>query len=568
MLFALAQIDTTVGDHAGNAALIIAAAEEAAAAGARLVVFPELAVTGYPPRDLLDRPAFVAATRAATNDLARRLPEGITALVGTVEPSGASAGRPLVNVAALLQRGAPPRVVGRKCLLPTYDVFDEDRYFEPADRAADPFEVDGLPLGVVICEDMWTAEGPMAGDDAGRRHRRDPVADAVAIGARAILVISASPFDLGKPAVREELLSGHARRHGVPMLLCNLVGGNDDLVFDGRSLAVDARGELVARGAHAKPDLVLVEVTASGDRGAGRVTAGAPGDASAPRPAREDDANELLAAILVLGTADYVRKCGFGGAIVGLSGGIDSALTAAIAARALGRENVVGVSMPSRFSSAGSRDDARALAENLGIELREVPIEPIFASFLDGLAPVFGDAPFDVTEENLQARTRGALLMAISNKTGRIVLTTGNKSELAVGYCTLYGDMCGGLAVISDLPKTLVYELAIHWNRDGEVIPVATIEKPPSAELRPDQRDEDSLPPYEVLDAILAAYIERHEDPAAIAARGFDRAVVDDVIRKVDRNEYKRNQAAPGLRVTSKAFGTGRRYPIAQRYGH
>ena len=542
MKIALAQINTTVGDFEGNRQRILAALRRGTEAGADLVMTPELAITGYPPRDLLLRPAFVARNLEVLSDLAAAA--GQTALVvGYVGRNEAGPGRDATNSAALLHRGRIVATRG-KSLLPSYDVFDEDRYFEPA-TGNEPVAFGGLKLGLTVCEDLWNDEGFWP----DRRYRRNPAAELVAAGADLLLNLSASPWHLGKNRVRHAMLGVLAKRTGVPLLYCNSVGGNDELVFDGASLAFNAEGRLIARGEGFAEDFVLVDTGAT---------------AAAEPLALADE--EKLHRALVLGLRDYLHKCGFKSAVLGLSGGIDSALTAALAVAALGPENVHGVALPSRYSSEGSLADAGALARNLGIRYDVIPIEPAFRTLKAGLAPVFGDRPEDLTEENIQARLRGVILMALSNKFGSLVLTTGNKSELAVGYCTLYGDMCGGLAVINDVPKTMVYRLARWINRKGEIIPESSITKPPSAELRPDQTDQDSLPPYDVLDAILDAYVVECRPVAEIIAAGFDPGQVRRVVRLIDLSEYKRRQAAPGLKVTSKAFGVGRRIPVAQRY--
>lgn len=536
MRVALAQVNATVGDFEGNAKKILAAAAAARDAGADVVALPEMAVTGYPPRDLLERRAFVAAAVEATERIARGLP--LPALLGTVRPNEGP-GRPLKNAAALC-RGGRIEAWAEKCLLPTYDVFDEDRYFEPG-RPAAPWEVAGRRLGVTICEDVWTGTALPV-----RRHHDDPVAATVAEGADVILNVSASPFEKGKPAARRALLADHARRHGRPVLFTNMVGGNDDLVFDGEALSVSAAGEVAAAGRPFEEDLLVVDPDAPG--------------AAAPPPLEDVEA---VRRALVLGTRDYVAKCGFKRVAVALSGGIDSSLVAAVAAEAVGARNVLGVSLPTRYSSPGSRTDAAALAARLGIDFRTIEIDPVFEAFLRALAPAFEGKKPDVTEENLQSRVRGAVMMALSNKTGRLVLTTGNKSETAVGYCTLYGDTAGGLAVIADVPKTLVYAVADLYR---EAIPPDVFTKPPSAELRPGQRDQDSLPPYGLLDSVLEAYVEEGLSPEEIRARGVDPAVVSKVVGLVEGSEWKRRQVAPGLRVTTKAFGTGRRVPIAKRW--
>jgi NAD+ synthetase len=542
---ALGQIDPTIGDFAGNLRLIDEAAARAQAAGADLLVLPELALCGYPARDLLEREAFLAASNQALADLAARPRGDLAVLVGFPEVlPEAKAGRRLANAAALIE-GGRIAAVRRKSLLPFYDVFDEWRYFEPADTVA-PVPFRGRRLGISICEDIWN-DGDFWPQPL---YREDPIAKLVAAGADLLINIAASPFTLEKRRLRPRMLAAVARHWQRPLVFVNQVGGQDDLLFDGASLALDARGELVGRAAEHAPDLLVVDV----DAGQGEV-----------RPLPDSDARSALGA-LVLGTTDYARRCGFTGALVGLSGGIDSAVVACIASRALGPAQVLGVAMPSRYSSDHSRRDAAELAKNLGIELREIPIEPVFSAYLATLAPAFAGRPPDVTEENLQARIRGALLMALSNKLGKLLLSTGNKSEIATGYCTLYGDTNGGLAVISDVPKTLVYEIARTINQDRPVIPESTLSKPPSAELRPGQVDQDSLPPYDVLDAILHGYVEEGLDARALVARGLAPAVVAQVIGLVRVSEYKRRQLPPGLKITGKAFGTGRRYPVAQGF--
>jgi len=541
MKLALAQINTTVGDFDGNLALLRAAYERGVAAGAELLVAPELAMTGYPPRDLLLKSGFIEGNLAALESLAQSV-EGTGLVVGHVAANERQPGRPAVNAVSLLHQG---KIVATrvKTLLPTYDVFDEDRYFEPAESNV-PVEFNGCRLGLTICEDVWN-------DDAfwpDRRYRGNPVEELVRQGAEIIINVSASPWNLGKEATRREMLASLAIKAQRPVVYCNAVGGNDELIFDGGSLALNAAGEALAACPHFSEALVEVDLD------------------GAAQPASEPDAMALLHDALVLGMRDYLGKCGFSSAVIGLSGGIDSAVTAALAVQALGAEHVRGITMPSPYSSQGSLDDSEALAANLGIQYDVIPIHAGFEMMKASLEPIFGDRPEDVTEENMQARLRGLILMAVSNKFGSLVLTTGNKSELAVGYCTLYGDMCGGLAVISDVPKTKVFELARWINREGEIIPEATITKPPSAELRPDQKDEDSLPPYEVLDAILEQYVVECRSVAEIVADGFDETTVKRVARLIDLNEYKRRQAAPGLKVTSKAFGVGRRIPVAQKF--
>ena len=544
MRIALAQINTTVGDFNGNVERIVRFAREGQKRGADLVVFPELALTGYPPRDLVEEPHFVERSERELERLAGLVPE-VRILVGYVRRSGAVQGKAAADSAALLY-GGKRVLVYDKILLPFYDVFDESRYFEPGGAQAIS-ELAGYRLGITICEDAWNDK------NFWKRlfYTRDPVEETVRGGANLVLNIASSPFSAEKIALRERMLAAIARERRVPVVYVNHVGGNDQLVFDGSSMALDSTGKVVARARSFEEDLVLFDAaTSSGELH--------------ERPASE---TEAVYEALKLGTRDYVAKCGFRKALVGLSGGIDSSLVATIAADALGPENVSGVGMPGPYSSAGSLRDAEALARNLRIAFRVIPITPIFEQYLRTLAPAFCDLPADVTEENVQARIRGNILMALSNKFCSLVLSTGNKSELAVGYCTLYGDMAGGLAVIADVPKTMVYELARHANRERERIPRATLTKPPSAELRAGQTDLDTLPPYEVLDPILRAYIEEHQCADEIVRRfGFDPALVRDIVRRVNSAEYKRQQAAPALKVTAKAFGMGRRYPIANRY--
>ena len=540
---ALAQINPTVGDFGGNSAKIIDYALRAKSAGVDLVLFPELSVCGYPPRDLVERPWFVERNRQAAEEIASGT-KGIAVICGLVTPAKAATGKSVLNSAALLRDGKIAAIQSKR-LLPTYDVFDEVRNFAPADRQGIiPF--DGTPLALTICEDAW--------NDKNFWDRRlygiDPVEDLIAAGGRILLNISASPFYLHKRELRRDMLSAIAKHYRVPVAMVNQVGGNDSLVFDGSSLALGPNGEVITQAKSFEEDLICFDSeTLQGDI-----------------HDRDDGVESSAYAALVLGTRDYVRKCGFKKVVLGLSGGIDSALTAAIAVDALGKENVIGVGMPGPYSSPGSIDDSAVLAKNLGIRFELIPIGDIFRTYLQSMEPVFADLPPDVTEENIQARIRGSLLMAMSNKFGALVLTTGNKSEIGVGYCTLYGDMCGGLAVISDVPKTLVYLLARYVNSREPVIPESTLEKPPSAELRPDQKDSDSLPPYDVLDTILEAYVEENQPPEEIATRyALDPALVRKVATMVDRSEYKRQQAAPGLKISPKAFGFGRRYPIAAR---
>jgi NAD+ synthase/NAD+ synthase (glutamine-hydrolysing) len=544
MKIALAQINTTVGDFPANVERMVRYARCAVERGADLVVFPELALCGYPPRDLVERPEFLARSEAEIHRLAGLLPE-IPALVGYVRRSGAQQGKAASDAAALLSGG---RVVldYAKMLLPFYDVFDESRYFEPG-TAPGLYDLAGIPLGVTICEDIWN-------DKNFWKHRfysRDPAEETVRAGARVLLNIASSPYNTEKIGLRLDMLRSLALEHRVPVVYVNHVGGNDSLIFDGSSMALNARGELAARAKSFEEDLVVFDTA----DGTGEIHVG------------PDSETEAVYRALLLGTRDYVSKCGFHHVVVGLSGGIDSSLVATLAADALGPANVLGVAMPGPFSSPGSLRDAEALARNLGISLRTVSITPIYEAYLRALEPVFEGRPRDVTEENIQARIRGNILMALSNKFGALVLSTGNKSELAVGYCTLYGDMAGGLAVIADVPKTMVYELARFANRAGERIPRSSIEKAPSAELRPNQTDQDTLPPYEVLDVILRAYIEDHLSGQEIVRKfSLDPELVRETLRRVNAAEYKRQQAAPALKVTAKAFGMGRRYPIAQKF--
>jgi NAD+ synthase/NAD+ synthase (glutamine-hydrolysing) len=556
MKIALAQINTTVGDFAGNIDRIVRFARTAQERGADLVVFPELAVCGYPPRDLVEKPGFIRKSEAELERLAGLLPPTPT-LVGYVRRSHAVQGKPAADAAALIKDG---RVVldYTKILLPFYDVFDESRYFEPGQSVALQ-ELNGFKLGITICEDVWNDKHFWK----KQRYTRNPVEESVRAGADLLLNIASSPFSTEKIQLRHDMLKAIAETRHIPVVYVNQVGGNDQLVFDGSSMAFNAKGELCARARSFEEDLVIFDtsrplLTEEGNKGwYGRLEIH-------PAPASE---TEAVYQALKLGVRDYVLKCGFRKVIVGLSGGIDSSLVATLAADALGPENVTGVGMPGPYSSPGSIRDAEALARNLRIDFRIIPITPIFESYLTALDPAFEGLPRDVTEENIQARIRGNILMALSNKFGSLVLSTGNKSELAAGYCTLYGDMAGGLAAIADVPKIMVYDLARYVNRAGERIPLACLEKAPSAELRPNQTDQDTLPPYEVLDAILKDYIEENLSPQEIAEKHYlDLALVRDTIRKVDAAEYKRQQAPPTIKVTAKAFGIGRRYPIVQKY--
>ncbi len=549
MRIALAQVNYTVGAFEGNFRLIEAAVRRAREARADLLLLSELATTGYPPRDLLTHERFVDANLEQRDRIARLSTLDLGILVGCVERNPSPGGKRLFNTAVLCHDG---RVVARhhKTLLPTYDVFDEDRYFEPGASIA-PILFKGVRLGLTVCEEAWNDPEFWP----RRLYPRDPVADLASQGVDLLVNISSSPFEMGKAAVRRDMIRQHARRHGVPFLYVNQVGGNDELIFDGHSLGFDGQGELLLRAADFREDFLVVDVPVAGEAAHGE------------RPIAPVSAAGCEEAwhALRLGLRDYVHKCGFQSVVLGLSGGIDSALCAVLAAEALGPEHVTGIAMPTRFSSAHSLEDAEALARTLGIRYQVLPIDGIFQAFLDGLAPMLeGDT--GTTEENIQARIRGAVLMAHSNRYGAMLLSTGNKSELAVGYCTLYGDMAGGLAVINDVPKTLVYDLARYVNRERAIIPPSTLTKPPSAELRPNQTDQDTLPPYAIVDRVVEGYVERGLDVDALVAQGLERAVVEDLVSKIDRNEYKRRQAAPGLRITSKAFGVGRRYPIAADY--
>lgn len=556
MKICLAQINPTVGAFKQNTRKICRFINTAKKKGADLVVFPEMSIVGYPPKDLLELSGFVDNNLKALEEVRDNV-TGISTIVGFIDRNVARRGKNLFNAAAYINN---KKIVSRhyKSLLPTYDVFDEDRYFEPT-HTISLTKIFGRKFGISICEDIWGADVVWQ----GKIHHNDPVKSMIKQGAEIIINISASPFTIGKQDVRLKMLTNHAMRHNVPIVFVNQIGGNDDLVFDGNSLVINKEGVVVDRALSFEEDLLMVEFRGS-DVCAGGSKPGTVGK-RVQSSAGEDESESVYKA-LVLGTRDYVRKCGFKKAVIGLSGGIDSAVTAVIAARALGKGKVLGVTMPSGFSSKGSVEDSKVLAERLGIGFENIPIKSVYNAYTKTLSGVFEGLPFDVTEENLQARIRGKILMAISNKYGYLVLTTGNKSELAVGYCTLYGDMCGGLAVISDVPKTMVYDLARYINRRKEIIPIHTIEKPPSAELRPDQKDQDSLPPYDVLDGVLRAYVEESKDVDDIIKMGFDETLVRDIIKKVDRNEYKRKQAAPGLKITSKAFGTGRRMPLAQQY--
>ena len=592
MRIALCQINPTVGDIAGNLRKHVDFVAAARQAGAELAVFPELSLLGYPPKDLLLKRSFIDDSLAALEELATET-HGLDVIVGYADRNTNPVGRPLHNAVALLRDG---RVASRhfKTLLPTYDVFDESRYFEPGrrDERENLVEVTSSHgrhvVGMSICEDLWNDEQLIA----RRLYHENPIADLMSVGAELLVNASASPFVMGKHAFRLELFAAQAKRFGKPIVYVNQVGGNDELVFDGNSVVIDGSGKVIASGKAFTEDLLIAEVEIPKLKKANEPV-GMPADyppplssmpaaaayagertdmradriLSAPETYEEADLEAVFKA-LVLGLRDYVHKTGFKSVVLGLSGGIDSALTAALAVEAFGPEKVVGVAMPSKFSSDHSVADARDLAKNLGLTFHIIPIKDVHSAFEGTLAGVFKGLAPDVTEENLQARSRGVVLMAMSNKLNHLLLTTGNKSELAVGYCTLYGDMCGGLAVISDVPKTLVWELSRYYNRvkGRELIPQSSIDKVPSAELRPNQTDQDSLPPYPVLDGILFRYVEEEKGPRQIIAEGFDEATVNRMIRLIDRSEYKRRQAAPGIKVTSRAFGFGRRMPIAQRY--
>ena len=543
MKIALGQINPTVGDFAGNAAKIIQFSRRAQVDGAGLILFPELSVCGYPPRDLVERPSFVARNRETLDRIAGET-HGIAVICGVVTPADSETGKSVRNSAALLMDGKVA-FVQSKMLLPTYDVFDEMRNFAPA-KTQELFSFCGNRMALTICEDAWNDKQFWI----KRLYPLDPVDALIRAGGNFVLNISASPFWIGKRQLRRDMLASIARQHKVPVVMVNQVGGNDSLVFDGSSLVLNSEGNVIAQGRSFEEDVITFDSkTLTGEM---------------HEQVASDEASVYHA--LVLGTRDYIRKCGFQKAIIGLSGGIDSALTAAIAADAVGAESVIGVGMPGPYSSQGSIDDARTLAKNLGIRFELLSINQAYEAYRETLREVFRGYKEDVTEENLQSRARGMILMALSNKFGAIVLSTGNKSELGVGYCTLYGDMVGGLAVISDVPKTLVYRVSEYVNSRREVIPRATLEKPPSAELRANQKDSDSLPPYDILDAVLEDYVEDSRQAERIAAdRGIDIEVVRRVMRLVDRAEYKRQQAAPGLKISPKAFGYGRRFPIAAK---
>jgi len=541
---ALAQINPTVGDFQKNTEKVLLFSDNARKQGAELVIFPELAIAGYPPKDFLDIPAFIDENIKFLDEISRKI-LGIAAIIGFVDKNRRSYGKLVHNAAAFIQ---DQKIVSihHKSLLPTYDVFDECRHFEPA-YTISPVKFKNHTLGISICEDIWNDEEfwtrPL--------YEMNPIEKLVSNGANLIINISSSPFTVEKhEKIRLRMLIHGAKKYNIPFIYVNQVGGNDELVFDGNSSVISAEGKLIAQAATFEEDLVVVDIE---------------------NPLVQTEHKiytpiETIHKALILGLKDYVRKCGFKEVVMGLSGGVDSAVTAALAVDALGSDNVIGVLMPSKFSSKGSIDDAVKLSQNLGIVYKTIPINDIFETYQHTLKAEFNGLPFDITEENLQARIRGNILMAISNKYKYLVLTTGNKSELAVGYCTLYGDMSGGLALISDVPKTTVYELARYINRGKEIIPQNSINKPPSAELKPNQFDQDSLPPYDILDGILKAYIEEARSIEEIINMGFEEKTVREIVTKVNRNEYKRRQAAPGIKVTSKAFGSGRRMPIAHNF--
>ena len=541
MNIGILQLNFTVGDFRGNSEKLVSAYERAVREGAELCVGSELGLCGYPPRDLLNRRDFVESHERALREVAKRVGK-VPLLIGGIEKTNQKAGRPLYNTAFLVEKGKT-RAVARKILLPTYDVFDEDRYFEAGDKVGS-VRIAGKRVGVTICEDIWNDEDLWP----ERRYRIDPVRELAKKGMDLLINLSASPWNIGKEKVRYRLLAEVAKREKIPVIQVNQVGGNDELVFDGRSLGVGVKGGLLAQGAAFMEDVKVVDIGGKEEK-----------------PVWAGDEEQVFQA-LVLGKRDYLQKCGFQEVVLGLSGGIDSALVAVVAAEALGKDKVLGVAMPSRFSSAGSVADAEALAKRLGIRYQKIPIEDTFAAMLRSIAPAREGRSGGLTEENLQSRIRGMTLMAISNDSGRLLLTTGNKSEMAVGYCTLYGDMCGALAVIADVPKTLVYRISRWINREREIIPKNSIEKAPSAELRPDQKDQDSLPPYEELDRILESYVVNEGSIQGMVKKGISKVLAEEMVRKIDISEYKRRQAAPGLKVTTKAFGVGRRIPLAQRF--
>ncbi|MBW4440407.1 MAG: NAD+ synthase [Plectolyngbya sp. WJT66-NPBG17] len=552
MKIAIAQLNPTIGDIQGNANKILKAADRAASEGVRLLLTPELSLCGYPPRDLLIDPNFVATMVEQLSELASKLPEGVAVLVGTVEPNAgaiSTGGKPLFNSVALIEKSNILKVFHKR-LLPTYDVFDEDRYFEPGNQP-NQFELDGVHIGVTICEDLWNDE-----EFWGKRtYTLNPIADLAQAGVKFTINLSASPYTVGKQKLREAMLRHGALRFNQPLIYANQVGGNDDLVFDGTSIAINKKGELIARAVGFEEDWLVLEYNRE-KQDFEKSSIVAPPDC---------EEAELWSA-LVLGVRDYACKCGFSKIVLGLSGGIDSSLIAAIASEAVGKENVLGILMPSPYSSDHSIQDALDLARNVGIQTQTLAIGTVMECFDHTLNPLFAGTPFGLAEENLQSRIRGTLLMAVSNKFGHLLVSTGNKSEIAVGYCTLYGDMNGGLAAIADVPKTKVYKLCEWINRSQEIIPMNVLVKPPSAELKPGQKDQDSLPEYDVLDDILDRYIHQHQSPAEIVKAGHEAAIVERVVKLVRISEFKRKQAPPGLKVTDRAFGTGWRMPIASRW--
>jgi NAD+ synthase (glutamine-hydrolysing) len=571
MVIGLLQLNSTVGDFTANSQKLLAGYEKAVALGTEFILAPELFLCGYPPRDLLLREDFIDANLAALEETAKNV-GAIPLCVGYVDRNSEKPGRALRNSAAVLQNG---KIIWRthKCLLPTYDVFDEDRYFEPA-KKVEPFEFNGKKIGITICEDIWNDEDFWP----ERLYRRDPIKELISQGAEIIINISASPWYVGKEKNRLEMLQRVARDEKIPLAQVNLVGANDELIFDGHSVALDSRGEVIAMGKSFEEGVSVADLE-PGNARVSRVESGVAPDSSfrrdaenrtpeacAPRADNFAAREQQIFSALSLGIRDYVHKCGFHSVIVGLSGGIDSALVAVLAADALGRDKVLGVAMPARYSSAGSLTDAELLAKNLGIRCEVFPIEPVFNSVEKQLEKAFANFKPNEAEENVQSRLRGVTLMALSNKFGALVLTTGNKSEMAVGYCTLYGDMNGALAPIADVLKTDIYKIARWVNREREIIPQNSITKPPSAELRPNQTDQDSLPPYETLDAILDLYVVKNLSQSEIVSSGFDAVVVNDVVNKINFSEYKRRQAAPALKISPRAFGMGRRIPIAQRF--
>ncbi len=543
MKILMAQLNLTVGDIEGNGSRVLQTLSTGRDQGADLVVFPELVLTGYPPRDLVEKQSFVDANLNKLEEIAKQT-DGITAIIGFVDRNPSPVGNRVFNAAAYCE-GGKVRSIHHKTLLPTYDVFDEGRYFEPSQKI-ELAGVAGMKTGVSICEDAWNDKDFWQ----HRIYRRDPIQEQIKMGAEVLINVSASPYSIGKPLLRERMLSSQALKYKKPIVFVNMVGGNDELIFDGNSLVVSPDGTIAYEGRSFEEDLILVDLAK-------------PLPAAKRQQIREIE--EVYRA-LMLGTRDYMKKCGFSKCVIGMSGGIDSSVTAVLAVRAVGAKNVLGVMMPSQYTSRESMEDAVALIRNLGMESVNIPIQKSFEVYRESLASVFRGLAEDVTEENIQARIRGNILMALSNKFGHLVITTGNKSEIGVGYCTLYGDMSGGLAMISDVPKTMVYDLARFINRENEIIPARIFTKAPSAELKQDQTDQDTLPPYDLLDPILKLYIEERKGVREIVALGYPENTVRKIVKMVDTNEYKRKQAPPGLKITTKAFGVGRRMPIAQRY--